>query len=106
MTEPFTFQTPARLIDFMREAGEPGLINLAAGVPATDSLPAGELGTAFSKAFAREGTTMWAYHHPEGDPALRELLAQRLCGRGAQIGGKQVLMVTGCQQGLQLMLAA
>jgi DNA-binding transcriptional MocR family regulator len=49
---------------------------------------------------------MWAYHHPEGDPGLRELLAQRLCARGAQIEGKQVLTVTGCQQGLQLMLAA
>jgi DNA-binding transcriptional MocR family regulator len=106
MTDPFTFQTPARLIDFMREAGEPGLINLAAGVPATDSLPAAELGKAFSQAFAREGTTMWAYHHPEGDPALRELLAARLRTRGANVTGKQVLTVTGCQQGLQLMLAA
>jgi len=106
MLEPFTFRAPGRLIDFMREAGEPGLINLAAGVPATETLPAAELQAAFAEAFAREGRTMFAYHRPEGDVGLRELLAARLRERGAAIAGEQLLTVTGCQQGLQLMLTA
>ena len=107
VTSPFTFTSEGRLIDFMREAGEPGLINLAAGVPATETLPATELAAAFARAFAQEGEAMCAYHWPEGDVALRELLAVRLCAhRGASIRGKDVLTVTGCQQALQLMLAA
>ncbi len=103
---PFAFTAAGRLIDFMREAGEPGLINLAAGVPATETLPAAELGAAFGRAFEIEGRTMCAYHHPEGDPGLRELLAARLNARGAELSGTNVLTVTGCQQGLQLMLSA
>lgn len=107
MTSPFTFIAEGRLIDFMREAGEPGLINLAAGVPATETLPAAELAAAFARAFAHEGQAMCAYHWPEGDFALREMLAARLREqRGAAIRGEQVITVTGCQQGLQLMLAA
>ncbi len=104
MTSPFTFTPPGRLIDFMREAGEPGLINLAAGVPGTDSLPAQRLSEAMVSGYATDGAAMFAYHTPDGDPRLRDLLAERLRGRGADVRGEQVLTVTGCQQGLQLML--
>lgn len=104
MNAPFTFSPPGRLIDFMREAGEPGLINLAAGVPGTESLPAHQLSEAFARGYAADGAAMFAYHTPDGDPRLRELLAERLQKRGADVKGAQVLTVTGCQQGLQLML--
>jgi len=104
MTAPFTFSPPGRLIDFMREAGEPGLINLAAGVPGTEALPAQQLSDAFARGYASDGAAMFAYHYPDGDPRLRELLAERLQRRGADVKGSQVLTVTGCQQGLQLML--
>jgi DNA-binding transcriptional MocR family regulator len=104
MTEPFHFLPPGRLIDFMRQAGEPGLINLAAGVPGLDSLPAQALHSALGRAFEEEGPTIFAYHHPEGDPLLRELLADRLRSRGALIESGQLFTVTGCQQGLQLLL--
>jgi DNA-binding transcriptional MocR family regulator len=95
MQEPFTFTPPGRLIDFMRQADEPGLINLAAGVPALESLPT---------AFAEDGAAIFGYHHPEGDRELRELLAARLRTRGAEVPGGQLFTVTGCQQGLQLLL--
>lgn len=104
MTEPFHFPPPGRLIDFMRQAGEPGLINLAAGVPGLDSLPAQALHSALGRAFEEEGPTIFAYHHPEGDPLLRELLTDRLRARGARIDSGQLFTVTGCQQGLQLLL--
>jgi 2-aminoadipate transaminase len=104
MTAPFTFSPPGRLIDFMREAGEPGLINLAAGVPGTDSLPAQQLSEAITRGYAADGAAMFAYHFPDGDPRLRALLAERLRQRGTNVRAAQVLTVTGCQQGLQLML--
>jgi DNA-binding transcriptional MocR family regulator len=106
MTEPFTFTPPGRLIDFMRQADEPGLINLAAGVPGLDSLPCDALQKALGRAFAEEGPAMFGYHHPEGDWRLRELLAVRLQARGTTIQGQDLFTVTGCQQGLQLLLSA
>ena len=105
MNEPFLFQARGRLVDFMRQADEPGLINLAAGVPGTDSLPTQELRAAFEKACADDGARLFAYHHPEGDHRLRALFAERLSRRGARVGGAQVLATTGCQQALQIMLS-
>ena len=103
--EPQTFRATGRLVDFMRQADEPGLINLAAGVPGLDALPADELRAAFARGFEREGAGMFAYHHPEGDRRLRELLAARLKTRGAEVRGEQLVTVTGCTQGLQLLLS-
>jgi DNA-binding transcriptional MocR family regulator len=89
----------------MRQADEPGLINLAAGVPGLDTLPVDELQAAFQRAFVREGAKMFAYHHPEGDHALREQLAARLQARGAKVRGPQLITVTGCTQGVQLLIS-
>jgi DNA-binding transcriptional MocR family regulator len=105
MLEPTTFSPPGRLIDFMRQADEPGLINLAAGVPGLDSLPREQLQQATARAFARDGASVFAYHHPEGDHALREFLAERLARRGAKVSGKQIVTVSGCSQGLQVMIS-
>lgn len=102
---PYTFSAAGRLVDFMRQADEPGLINLAAGVPSLDSLPAEELRAAFERAFEKDGSKLFAYQHPEGDHKLRDLLAARLHSRGASITGSQIVTVTGCTQGLQLMLS-
>jgi len=100
-----TFVAAGRLVDFMRQADEPGLINLAAGVPGLDALPRPALETAFQRAFAADGSAMLAYHHPEGDRELRELIAARLRSRGARTEAADVITVTGCTQALQLMLA-
>jgi len=105
MTEPRPFRASGRLVDFMRQADEPGLINLAAGVPGLDALPTEDLQAAFTRAFAKEGPKMFAYHHPEGDHALREQLAARLQTRGANVRGPQLVTVTGCTQGVQLLIS-
>jgi len=67
MQEPFSFQAPARLLDFMRQADQPGLINLAAGVPGLDALPFDALRESLEFAVKTDGAAMFAYHHPEGD---------------------------------------
>jgi DNA-binding transcriptional MocR family regulator len=106
MHEPFLFPAPARLVDFMRQADQPGLINLAAGVPGLDALPFAALRAAAEQALAAEEAALFAYHHPEGDHALRALLAQRLTARGvtdAAPGG--IVTTTGCTQALQAMLS-
>jgi len=105
MFEPFLFKAAGRLVDFMRQADEPGLINLAAGVPGLDALPAEELARAFERALQRDGSGLFAYHHPEGDHALRDLVAEQLRARGATVRGTELITTTGCTQALQLMLS-
>ena len=69
------------------------------------ALPADALRDAFERAYDRDGAAIFAYHHPEGDHRLRELLAERLARRGAKISGSQVVTTTGCTQALQVMLS-
>lgn len=105
MTPPLPFRANARLLDFMRQADEPGLINLAAGVPGLDALPAESLREGIERALREEGAALFAYHHPAGDHALRDRLAERLRSRGAAVVGGHLLTTTGCTQALQVMLA-
>jgi DNA-binding transcriptional MocR family regulator len=103
--EPVPFRAAGRLVDFMRQADEPGLINFAAGVPSLDSLPVEELQAAFLRAFANDGAKMFAYHHPEGNHVLRELLAARLNSRGANVRGPELITCTGCTQAVQVLIS-
>ena len=106
MQEPFSFQAPARLVDFMRQADCPDLINLAAGVPAPDALPFAALREAVEEALATDGAALFTYHHPEGDRPLRDLLAERLRARAVDgVGGDGLVLTTGCTQALQGMLS-
>ena len=105
MIEPVPFLAAGRLVDFMRQADEPGLINFAAGVPGLDALPVEELQAAYLRAFASDGARMFAYHHPEGNHALRELLAARLNARGANVRGPELITCTGCTQGVQVLIS-
>ncbi len=105
MNEPFHFKSSARLIDFMRQADEPGLINLAAGVPGLDALPTAALSEAMEEAIKKEGPRLFAYHHPDGDHGLRERLADRLRRRGVEVNGPQLFTTSGCTQGLSVMLS-
>lgn len=103
---PVAFQARVRLLDFMRQADEPGLINLAAGVPGPDALPAEALTRAFAAALKSDGPSLFAYHHPEGDHRLRELLAQRLDTRGVNpLTASSIVTTTGCTQALSLLLS-
>ncbi|MCX6977032.1 MAG: PLP-dependent aminotransferase family protein [Verrucomicrobia bacterium] len=105
MMEPQLFQAKGRLIDFMRQADQGGLINLAAGVPSLDGLPVEGLRAAMERGWERDGARMYGYHHPEGDPRLRDLLASRIQARGAGVSGSGIVTVTGCTQGLQILLS-
>jgi len=106
MQEPFHFSAPARLVDFMRQADRPGLINLAAGVPGFDALPLDALREATNEAFATDGAALFAYHHPEGDHELRALLAENLVLRGvADARADRLILTSGCSQALHGMLS-
>ena len=106
MQEPFLFTAPGRLVDFMRQADAPGLINFGAGVPGLDALPVGALTEALQTALTRDGAALFAYHHPEGDHELRTILGERLRARGVENAASDRLVITtGCTQALQGMLS-
>jgi 2-aminoadipate transaminase len=79
------------------------VISFAGGLPAPELFPAELIAGAFSTAL---GPTVAAralqYSATEGDPLLRELLAQRLTLRGLPADAGEILVTTGSQQALGL----
>ncbi len=79
------------------------VISFAGGLPAPELFPAELIAGAFAAALApREAARALQYSSTEGDPLLRELLAQRLALRGLPAGADEILVTTGSQQALGL----
>jgi len=88
----------------MRQAGNPSLINLAAGLPSVDCVPKAALKQAFDAAFAEEPDVALGYHTPDGDYPLRAKIAERFARRGVSITPEQMVITTGCTQALHGMI--
>src|ERR1700735_2720737 len=104
MNSPYKFAPRARLLEFMRQAGNPTLINLAAGLPSVDCVPKAALKRAFEAAFSEEPDVALGYHTPDGDYALREKIAERFARRGISVTPEEMVITTGCTQALHGMI--
>ena len=104
MNSPYKFVPQARLLDFMRQAGNPDLINLAAGLPSVDCVPKAALKRAFDAAFSEEPDVALGYHTPDGDYRLRERIASRFARRGISVTPEEMVITTGCTQALHGMI--
>ena len=104
MISPYKFTPRARLLDFMRQAGNPNLINLAAGLPSADCVPKAALKRAFDAALSGEPDVALGYHTPDGDYSLREMIAKRFARRGISVGADEMVVTTGCTQALHGMI--
>jgi DNA-binding transcriptional MocR family regulator len=104
MISPYQFSPRARLLDFMRQAGNPNLINLAAGLPSVDCVPKAALKRAFDAALVGEADVALGYHTPDGDYALREMIAERFARRGISVSADEMVITTGCTQALHGMI--
>jgi 2-aminoadipate transaminase len=71
----------------------PGMVSFAGGLPAPETFPL--LDTRIPESCLQYGAT-------EGDPALRHLLAQRMQALGLNCTAEQVLVLSGSQQGIDL----
>lgn len=80
--------------DILSVAARPGMISFAGGLPARESFPALEQLT-----FERDDLQ---YGPSEGEPYLREQVAKHLGERGLHVEASQVLIVSGSQQGIDL----
>src|SRR3984885_1667612 len=104
MNSPYQFAPRARLLEFMRQAGNPNLINLAAGLPSVDCVPKAALKRAFDAAFTEEPDVALGYHTPDGDYQLRERIASRFSRRGISVTPEEMVITTGCTQALHGMI--
>jgi 2-aminoadipate transaminase len=71
----------------------PGMVSFAGGLPAPDSFP--ELAANVPASYLQYGAT-------EGEPELRTMLAEQLGGLGMRCTPEQVLVLSGSQQGIDL----
>jgi DNA-binding transcriptional MocR family regulator len=104
MISPYKFSPRARLLDVMRQAGDPNLINLAAGLPSASCVPKAALKRAFDAALSEEPDVALGYHTPDGDYSLREMIAERFARRGIAVGAEEMVITTGCTQALHGMI--
>ncbi len=85
--------SPIRAI--LSEIDRPGMISFAGGLPADSTFKPVDLGE-FLPSQLQYGAT-------EGEPALRQAVATELVKRGLQVDANRVLILSGSQQGIDLM---
>jgi 2-aminoadipate transaminase len=81
----------------------PEIISFAGGLPSPETFPVERMKAAFDTVLSRQGKVALQYGPTDGYAPLREWIADSLSANGAKIVPEQVLMVSGSQQGLDLL---
>jgi len=79
------------------------VISFAGGLPAPATFPVEAMQAAFAKVLAERGREALQYSATEGYAPLREWIARRLSTTAAPVAADDVLIVSGSQQGLDLL---
>jgi 2-aminoadipate transaminase len=85
---------------------QPDVISFAGGLPAPETFPVEALRDGFDRVLREVGPASLQYSTTEGHPALREWIATRETARGIPTDPDEVLVVSGSQQGLDLVAKA
>jgi DNA-binding transcriptional MocR family regulator len=86
------------LRDAIRHSSDARLLSLAAGEPAIDCFPTTAFQQAIDHALKRDADAVWSHGPTEGQPALRDAIAERF-----RMPAESVLVLAGAQQGLDLL---
>jgi len=89
--------------EILKVTQRPEVISFAGGLPSPETFPVERMRAAFDKVLSTSGKTALQYGPTDGFPPLREFIANSLSKNGAKIDPNQVLMVSGSQQGLDLL---
>ncbi len=87
--------------DLIKLTARPGILSLAGGLPANESLPSDELRDCFDTVLFRDNGLALQYGPPV--LALREWIAEYMRGRGVDCKTDQVYITSGNQQGLMIL---
>lgn len=90
--------------EMMRLARRPDILSFAPGMPATDLLPVDAYRLALNTVLRRDGPTVLQYGLIEGYPPLHAAIVRELAGSGIQAEPEQLLITSGTEQGLALIL--
>jgi len=86
------------LRDTLRHSSDSRVLSLAAGEPAIDCFPTAAFQQAIDQVLKRDAHAAWRHGPTEGQPALREAIAERF-----SVPAESVLVLAGAQQGLDLL---
>ena len=89
--------------EILKVTMRPEIISFAGGLPSPLTFPVEKMREAFDAVLRREGKIALQYGPSDGYAPLREWVADSLSIDGARISAEQVLMVSGSQQGLDLL---
>jgi DNA-binding transcriptional MocR family regulator len=90
--------------EMMRLARRPDILSFAPGMPATDLLPVNDYRLALNTVLRRDGPTVLQYGLIEGYPPLHAAIVRELAGLDIQAEPDQLLVTSGTEQGLALIL--
>lgn len=89
--------------DILKVTMRPEVISFAGGLPSADTFPVERMNAAYDAVLSRQGRAALQYGPSDGYAPLREWIAASLSTPGAAIVPEQVLMLSGSQQGLDLL---
>ncbi|NEX61198.1 aminotransferase-like domain-containing protein [Noviherbaspirillum galbum] len=89
--------------EILKVTVRPEVISFAGGLPSPATFPVERMQAAFDKVLSQQGKVALQYGPTDGYGPLREWIAQSLSTADAKILPEQVLMVSGSQQGLDLL---
>lgn len=89
--------------EILKITERPEVISFAGGLPAPATFPVAEMRAAFDKVLASNGREALQYSTTEGFAPLREWIAARVGTPDAPVSADDVLIVSGSQQGLDLL---
>ncbi|HEY1905513.1 MAG TPA: PLP-dependent aminotransferase family protein [Myxococcaceae bacterium] len=93
---------PSAVREILKVAERPEVLSFAGGLPAPELFPGQELAQAFEAVLRRSPGSALQYGITEGFLPLRAWVADRLRSRGIAATSETVMMVSGSQQGIDL----
>ncbi|MDH4156485.1 MAG: PLP-dependent aminotransferase family protein [candidate division Zixibacteria bacterium] len=92
--------------EILKISSQPGVISFAGGLPAPEMFPLDDMLEALGVVFKKYGHTSVQYSLSRGITELRELIAARATKRGTKSEIDNILIVSGAQQGIELVARA
>lgn len=113
MDQPYdaacTYSERARLLtssairEILKITERPDIISFAGGLPSPDGFPVDVVRAAYDKVLSTQGRSALQYGPTEGYAPLRAWVAEDLNRQGARVGPDNILILSGSQQGLDLL---
>lgn len=88
--------------DILKVTANPDVISFAGGLPSPEGFPVAEIKAAFDRVLLNDATSALQYSTTDGYEPLREWVASHVSTKEAKITPDQVIIVSGSQQGLDL----